>query len=38
MKVENKEGNNVKIMGTCKQGEYPLMTGKEAQKMKLETL
>jgi asparaginyl-tRNA synthetase len=38
MKVENKEGNYVKIMGTCKQGEYPLMTGKEAKKMKLETL
>jgi asparaginyl-tRNA synthetase len=38
MKVENKEGNYVKIMGTCKQGEYPLMVGKEAKKMKLETL
>ena len=25
-------------MGTCKQGEYPLMVGKEAKKMKLETL
>ena len=38
MKVENKEGLYVKIMGTCKQGEYPLMVGKEAKKMKLETL
>ena len=38
MKVENKEGVYVKIMGTCKQGEYPLMVGKEAKKMKLETL
>ena len=38
MKIENKEGLYVKIMGTCKQGEYPLMVGKEAKKMKLETL
>ena len=38
MKIENKEGVYVKIMGTCKQGEYPLMVGKEAKKMKLETL
>jgi asparaginyl-tRNA synthetase len=38
MKVENKEDSYVKIMGTCKQGEYPLMVGKEAKKMKLETL
>ena len=38
MKVENKEGLYAKIMGTCKQGEYPLMVGKEAKKMKLETL
>ena len=38
MKVEKKEDNYVKIMGTCKQGEYPLMVGKEAKKMKLETL
>jgi len=38
MKVENKEDNYVKIFGTCKQGEYPLMVGKEAKKMKLETL
>ena len=38
MKIENKEGSYVKIMGTCKQGEYPLMVGKEAKKMKLETL
>ena len=38
MKVENKEDNYVKIFGTCKQGEYPLMVGKGAKKMKLETL
>jgi asparaginyl-tRNA synthetase len=38
MKVEKKDDNYVKIMGTCKQGEYPLMVGKEAKKMKLETL
>jgi len=38
MKIENKEGLYAKIMGTCKQGEYPLMVGKEAKKMKLETL
>ena len=38
MKIENKEGLYVKVMGTCKQGEYPLMVGKEAKKMKLETL
>ena len=38
MKVEKKEGNYVKILGTCEQGKYPLMTGKQAKKMKLETL
>ena len=38
MKVEKKEDNYVKILGTCEQGKYPLMTGKEAKKMKLETL
>ena len=38
MKVDKKEGNYVKILGTCEQGKYPLMTGKEAKKMKLETL
>ena len=38
MKVEKKEGNYVKILGSCEQGKYPLMTGKEAKKMKLETL
>ena len=38
MKIENKEGSYVKIMGTCKQGEYPLMVGKQANRMKLETL
>ena len=38
MKIENKEGSYAKILGSCKQGEYPLMVGKEAKKMKLETL
>jgi asparaginyl-tRNA synthetase len=38
MKVEKREDNYVKILGTCEQGKYPLMTGKEAKKMKLETL
>jgi len=38
MLVENVDDQYVKILGTCKQGEYPLMTGKEAKKMKLETL
>jgi asparaginyl-tRNA synthetase len=38
MKVEKKEDNYVKILGSCEQGKYPLMTGKEAKKMKLETL
>ena len=33
MKVEKKEDNYVKILGTCEQGKYPLMTGKEAKKM-----
>ena len=38
MKVSKAEGNYVKILGSCDQGKYPLMTGKEAKKMKLETL
>ena len=38
MLVEKADEHYVKILGTCKQGEYPLMTGKEAKKMKLETL
>ena len=38
MKVEKKDDNYVKILGTYKQGEYPLMVGKESKKMKLETL
>ena len=38
MRVENKEDQYVRIVGKCKQGEYPLMVGKEAKKMKLETL
>ncbi len=38
MLVEKADEQYVKILGTCKQGEYPLMTGKEAKKMKLETL
>ena len=38
MKVEKKEDNYVKILGTCEQGKYPLLTGKEARKMKLENL
>lgn len=38
MKIEKNEDNFAKIVGTCKQGEYPLMVGKEAKKMKLETL
>ena len=32
MKVEKKEDNYVKILGTCEQGKYPLLTGKEAKK------
>ena len=38
MKVEKKEDNYVKILGTCEQGKYPLLTGKEARKKKLENL
>jgi len=38
MKVEKNEENYVKIMGTCDQGKYPLMVGKGAKKMKMETL
>ena len=38
MKIENNDVSYVKVVGTCKQGEYPLMVGKEAKKMKLETL
>ena len=38
MKVEKKEDNYVKILGTCEQGKYPLLTGKKARKMKLENL
>ena len=38
MLVEKADEHYVKILGTCKQGEYLLMTGKEAKKMKLETL
>ena len=38
MLVEKGDDQFVKILGSCKQGEYPLMTGKEAKKMKLETL
>ena len=38
MKIEKTTEHYVKIFGTCKQGEYPLMKGKEAKKMKLETL
>ena len=32
MKVEKKEDNYVKILGTCEKGKYPLLTGKEAMK------
>ena len=38
MSVKKNDDHFVKILGTCKQGEYPLMVGKEAKKMKLETL
>ena len=38
MRIENKEDQYARIVGKCKQGDYPLMVGKEAKKMKLETL
>ena len=38
MRIENKENQYARIVGKCKQGDYPLMVGKEAKKMKLETL
>ncbi|MCQ2819528.1 MAG: asparagine--tRNA ligase [archaeon] len=38
LRVDNTPGLYCKILGSCKLGEYPLMTGKEAKKMKLETL
>ena len=38
MRIENNPDHFAKVIGTCKQGEYPLMVGKEAKKMKLETL
>ncbi|MCQ2820158.1 MAG: asparagine--tRNA ligase [archaeon] len=38
IRVENKPELYCKVVGTCLQKDYPLMTGKEAKKMKLETL
>ena len=38
MRIENTNDHYARVIGTCKQGDYPLMVGKEAKKMKLETL
>ena len=38
MKIDNLPEHYAKVIGTCKQGDYTLMLGKEAKKMKLETL
>ena len=38
MKIDNLPEHYAKVIGTCKQGDYPLMVGKEAKKMKLEKL